>query len=111
MSNTRRAVLKHHLPKLLGLLNLDSAFLILELSCQLLWMLLQFGLALTELLGRRAARVLCDADVGLALFKDSRLLGRDVGRDEGLNGEALLLLLWGGCSCCCGGRFETSSKC
>ena len=95
MSNARRAVLKHHLPKLLGLLNLDSAFLILELSCQLLWMLLQFGLALTELLGRRAAEVLCDADVGLALLKDSRLLGHDVGRDEGLDGEALLLLLWG----------------
>ena len=87
MSNARRAVLKHHVPKLLGLLNMDPESLVLELSCQLLWMLLQFGLALTELLGRQASRVL------LALLKDLFLLGRDVGRDVGLNREERLLLL------------------
>ena len=75
------------MPKLLGLLNTGPEFLVLELSCQLLWMLLQFGLALTELLGRRTSKVL------LALFKDFLLLGRDVGRDVGLNREGRLLLL------------------
>jgi hypothetical protein len=88
-----RAVLKHHLSQLLvtllGLLDLDSESLTLELPCLLLWspgLLLQIGLALTA---SRASRGL------LALLKYFCLLGRDVGRDEGLLREGMLLLLGG----------------